>query len=124
MKTEFKTKYCTVSFHEDHDGAKTFVWAAVGMAWAESHDNMSKVFSHLMDDRLLEEARVMLADAVDKPSFDIRLEDADLLVNFSNGKKHLGACLIGLVKKIEGEFDEIVSRGNMETRRSALLPHE
>lgn len=108
---KFKTKYCELGFHEDHNGQEQFYWASVGMAWGEKSDPTAIAFATLMDGRLLDQARILLKDAVKDPVRDIYLEDVDLLVNLDARFRHIGARLIGLVQSLELEFDSEIEKG-------------
>ncbi len=110
--TQIKTKYVTIDFHEDHDGAKPFYWVAVGFVWTEKAQPVAKLFAHLMDDIMLSEIRGQLAEAVNNPIKDIYHEDVDIIIHLRADSKHLAAKLLGIVESVEARFDNLVEVGH------------
>lgn len=105
FSSKIETKYTKIEVTECTDEGKPFYYATVGLAWMNSAPPRSRLFTVTMDGRLLDLVRSHLATAVEDVKNDIYINDVDLLVNLKTSEKHQAAKLLGIVEKVEAEFD-------------------
>lgn len=107
FNASIKTKYTTITVNEEFDGLRPFYWASVDLAWSESAPPLSKLFAVTMDERLLTLLRHLLDTAVAEPQKDICLDDGSITIALKSSEKHQAARLLGIVEKVEAEFDTL-----------------